>query len=67
MWLISGYLVCSLIWTAGILVYYFIFYSKDDFSGDEGLTWGSISLLPWVWPILFYLFVLDMIWLLRNK
>lgn len=42
------------LWTVGWLAFYFLLEARHDASGDGGLAFGAIALLPWLAPYLLY-------------
>lgn len=43
-------LLAMLCWSMVILAIYFALYSRHDSSGDQGLGFGFLAILPWIAP-----------------
>lgn len=48
--IVMYYAATATLWVFGWLAFYFLTQAKTDYSGDGGLAYGFVALLPFIWP-----------------
>lgn len=54
LYILGGYALLSLLWSVGCIAFYFLLEAKHDASGDGGLAFMFLGLLPYIWPWLIF-------------